>query len=105
MKRAGFEKYLKKSAGVIEDLWEDEIEIDGIAYPCAIGIRRTGGAMGIGNIVEGFLNLRIRASVLPSKPAEGETTFLHDGKTWRVDEVKDTNTEGVWALSCIPASE
>ncbi len=91
---------------MIEELWGDEIVIDGLVYACAVGTRRLGGTMGIGgDIAEGFLNLRIRKGVLPAKPKDGETVLIHEGREWRVDEVKDQSTEGVWVLSCIPASE
>jgi hypothetical protein len=106
MKRAGFQKFLKKSQDVLEEIWGDEINLGGTLYPCAIASRRLGGTMGQGgNIKEGFLNLRIRKSVLPTKPEDGVTFFIHEGRRWRVDEVKDQSVDDVWALSCIPDSE
>ena len=91
---------------MVEVLWGDEIVIAGLVYPCAVGTRRLGGTMGVGgDVVEGFLNLRIRKVVLPVKPQDGVTVLSHKGRRWRVDEVKDQSVEGVWCLSCIPASE
>lgn len=106
MKRASFEKFLKKSQAALEELWGDEVIIGGIAYPCAVGTRRLGGTMGNGgDIAEGFLNLRIKKSALPEKPKDGVTVLIHDGLRWRVDEVKSGSADAAWALSCIPASE
>jgi len=106
VKRSGFEKFLQKSQVAIEELWGDKIEIDGILYACAVGTRRQGGTMGTGgDIPEGFLTVRIRKSLLPVKPEDGKTVLVYDGAIWRVDEVKDQGTDGVWSLSCIPASE
>lgn len=62
--------------------------------------------MGLGgDIKEGFLNIRIRKSVLPVPPEDGETVLKYAGRRWRVDEVKDQAAESVWALACIPADE
>lgn len=106
MKRDAFRKFLVKSQAQLEELWGDEVTIGGTVYTCAVATRRQGGTMGVGgDIAEGFLNLRIRKSVLPNPPEDGLTVLIHQGRKWRVDEVKDQSAEAVWALSCIPASE
>lgn len=106
MKRAGFKRLITKAQDVLEEIWGDEVEVNGKLYPAAVSAMGQGGTMGLGgDIPEGAIAVRIQKKHLTEKPRHGRTVLKYDGKRWRVDEVRGHKVDPVWFLRCIPADE
>ena len=105
MTTTGLDRFLKSAAAAVEDLWGDQVAIQGVAIPvpCSVSRSAVGGAMSLGgDIPEAILKLRIKKQNLAAAPEHGKTLLTFEGRKWRVDEIQDSPKDEAWALTCVP---
>jgi len=105
MTLAGFRSFAQKAAAAVEELWGDEVVISGDTIAAAVNRSAVGGAFGLGGeIPEAILKVRIQKTNFAGPPVAGKTLLTFEGGLWRVDEFQDSERDGSWALSCVPAN-
>ena len=103
MTSAGLARFAQASAAVVDEIWSDTVLISGQSVACAVARGAVGGTMGLGGeIPDALLKVRILKANLVTAPIHGKTLLTFEGRTWRVDEVTNSEKDQAWALTCVP---
>ncbi len=104
MGRGNLSKFLKRSQGVLEDLWPAEVSIAGVSYKAACVGLSSEGTLAAGGYAEDVnLVIKVSKEFLAVKPADGEL-LTYRGEEYRIITIPDL-LEPTWTIQCGARSE